>query len=67
MHALVIYSIIALVFSAAGFAVGRIKGVAITKTFLDHINALEAIAGNAAHVEGTKIRMFIDELRKKLL
>lgn len=58
--------IIALLCLAAGFAVGRLKGVIITKAFHDHINALEAIAGNAAQVEGTKIRLFIDELRKKL-
>lgn len=51
---------------AGGFALGRLKGVAMLKTFQDHINALEASVGNLAQVEGTKIRQFIDELRKKL-
>ena len=51
---------------AGGFALGRLKGVALLKDFQDRINALEAIAGNSVQVEGTKIRMFIDELRKKL-
>jgi hypothetical protein len=66
MHDLIVYFFLILFSVAGGFALGRLKGVAITKVFQDHINALEAIAGNAAQVEGTKIRLFIDELRKKL-
>jgi len=66
MHSLLVYFFLILFSFGAGSAVGRIKGVAITKVFQDHINALEAIAGTAAQVEGTKIRLFIDELRKKL-